>query len=75
MHSRGSTHLHSQTQCVKYDEEEHEVLKVAGGHQVPELVLKRVLGDVVAEGPSFQRILYTLALERSHIHYTLEIQG
>lgn len=59
---RKSTHLHSQTQRVEYDKEKHEVLKVAGGHQVPELVLERVLRDVAADGPSFQRVLNTLAL-------------
>lgn len=73
MRSRESTHLHSQTQCVEYDEEKHQVLKVAGGHQVPELVLERVFRDVAAEGPSFQSVLYTLALQwKDHTNQRLQ---
>lgn len=57
-----AAYLHPQTHGVEHDEQEHEVLEVAGGDDVPHLVLVRVLGDVAAEGPCFQGVLDTLAL-------------
>ena len=56
-------HLCSQAHGVEHNEEEHEVLKVAGGDDVPDLVLGRVLGDVAAERSSLQSVLHTLPLE------------
>lgn len=45
-------YLHSQTQRVEHNEEEHEVLEVAGGDNVPHPVLVGVLGDVAPQRPS-----------------------
>lgn len=46
-------HLHSQTHGVEHDEKEHQVLEVAGGDNVPHLVLVRVLRDVAAQRTGF----------------------
>jgi len=57
------SHLHSQAHGVAHDQEEHEVLEVAGGDDVPHLVLVRVLGDVASQGAGLQGVLHTLALD------------
>lgn len=59
-----TAYLHSKTQCVEHDEKEHEILKVAGGHEVPHAVLMRVLRDVAFEWSCFQCVLHTLTLVR-----------
>ena len=56
-------YLHSQTHGVQHDEQEHEVLEVAGGDDVPHLVLERVLRNVAAQWPRLQSVLHTLALK------------
>lgn len=62
---RISTHpyLHAQADGIQHDQEEHEVLKVGGGHQIPYLVLVRVLRNVASQRACFQCILDTLTLE------------
>lgn len=57
-----TSYLHTQTHGVEHDEEEHEVLKVAGGDNIPHLVLVGVLRNVTPQRPSLQGILHTLAL-------------
>ena len=56
-------YLCSQAHGVEHNQEEHEVLKVAGGDDVPDLVLVRVLGNVASQRARLQRVLHTLALE------------
>lgn len=55
-------YLHTQADGVKHDEQEHEVLEVAGRHHIPHPVLVRVLRDVAPQGPCFEGVLHTLAL-------------
>lgn len=57
------TYLHPQTQGVEHNEEEHEILKVAGGDYVPHSVLVGVFRDVAPQRPSFQGVLHTLTLK------------
>lgn len=57
------SYLHSQTHGVEHYEEEHKVLKVAGGDDVPHLVLVGVLGNITSQWTSLKSILHTLALE------------
>ena len=57
------TYLHAQTQGVEHNEEEHEVLKVAGGDDVPHLILVGVLGYVTPQWTGLKSILHTLALK------------
>lgn len=61
-------YLHAQTQGVQHDQEEHEVLKVAGGDDVPHPVLVRVLRDVAPQGAGLEGVLHTLALETKNRH-------
>lgn len=42
-------YLHAQAERVEHDEQEHQVLKVAGCDHVPDAVLAGVLGDVTAQ--------------------------
>lgn len=64
-----STHpyLHAQADGVQCDQEEHKVLKVGAGHNIPYLVLVGVLGNVASQRACFECILHTLALEREEI--------
>lgn len=64
-------YLHSQTQRVEHNEEEHEVLEVAGGDNVPHPVLVGVLGDVASQRPSLQRVLDALALHKIQREVTM----
>lgn len=57
------SYLHSQTHGVEHNKEEHKVLKVAGGDDVPHLILIRVLGDITSQWTGLKSILHTLALE------------
>lgn len=45
-----AAYLHAETQCVEHDEEEHEILKVTGGYEVPDTILVRIFRDVALEG-------------------------
>lgn len=55
-------HLHPQTHGVQHNEQEHEVLKVAGSDDVPDLVLVRVLGNITPQRSCFESVLHTLTL-------------
>lgn len=55
-------YLHAQTERVEHNQEEHEVLEVAGGDNVPDSVLVGIFGDVAPQRTSFQGILHTLTL-------------
>lgn len=55
-------YLHAQTERVEHNQEEHEVLKVAGGDNVPDPVLVGIFGDVAPQRTSLQGILHTLTL-------------
>ena len=68
MVQRHVAYLHAQTQGVEHDQEEHEVLKVAGSDDVPHPVLVRVLRDVAPEGAGLEGVLDTLALETRNRH-------
>lgn len=57
------SYLHSQTHGVEHYKEEHKVLKVAGGDDVPHLILVGVLGNITSQWTSLKSILHTLALE------------
>lgn len=57
------SYLHSQTHGVEHNKEEHEVLKVAGGDNVPHLILVGVLGNITSQWAGLKSILHTLALE------------
>lgn len=57
------SYLHSQTHGVEHYKEEHQVLKVAGGDNVPHLILVGILGYITSQWPSFKCILHTLALK------------
>lgn len=56
------SHLHPQTHGVEHDEEKHQVLKVTRRHDVPHLVLIRVLRDVAPQRSGLQGVLDALAL-------------
>ena len=57
------SYLHSQAHGVEHNQEKHKVLKVAGGHNVPHLILVWVLGDITSQWPGLKSILHTLALK------------
>ena len=57
------TYLHSKTHGVEHDEKEHQVLKIAGGDDVPHLILVGVLGNVTSQWPGLKSVLYALTLE------------
>lgn len=56
-------HLHAQAERVEHNQEEHEVLEVAGGDNVPDSVLVGVFGDVAPQRTSFQGVLHALTLQ------------
>lgn len=56
-------YLHSQAHGVEHDEKEHQVFKVAGGDDVPDLILERVLGNITPQWPGLESVLHTLALD------------
>lgn len=58
------SYLHSKTHGVEHNKEEHKVLKVAGGDDVPHLILVGVLGNIASQWSGLKSILHTLALER-----------
>lgn len=55
-------YLYPETQGVEHDKEEHEVLEVAGGDDVPDSVLVGVFRDVAPQRTGLQGVLYTLTL-------------
>lgn len=62
------SYLHSQAHGVQHDEEEHQVLKVAGSDNVPHLILVGVFRNVAPEGAGLKSILHTLTLQRHNTH-------
>lgn len=59
----GERYLHSQRERVPQDQHKHDVLKLAGVDDFPELELGLVFRDVNLYGLSFKRVVDTLALE------------
>lgn len=57
------SYLHSQTHGVEHNKKEHKVLKVAGGDDVPHLILVGVLWNITSQRSGLKSILHTLALE------------
>ena len=70
-------YLRSQAHRVEHNQQEHEVLKVAGSDDIPDLVLVRVLGNVAAQRPSLESILHTLALKdgEQDVHHHVFVQA
>lgn len=58
------THLDSQTQGVKDDQDKHDIFEASGVDHIPELVLVGVFGNVATQGASFQSVFHTLTLQR-----------
>ena len=57
-----NNHLYSQRECVEHDEYKHDVLKLRGVDDPPELELGRIFGDVYFYRLGFQCVLHTLSL-------------
>lgn len=58
-------YLHSQTECVEDDENEHDVFETSGIYHIPELILVVVLWNISPQRTSFQSVLHTLTLLRT----------
>lgn len=55
-------YLHGQGERVAQDQHKHDVLKLAGVDDLPELELRRVFRDVDLYGLSFQSVVDALTL-------------
>jgi len=61
-----SGYLHGQCERVAQNQNKHDVLKMAGVDDLPELELRRVLRDVDLYGLCFQGVVHTLPLHGTH---------
>lgn len=58
-------YLNSQTECVKDDENEHDIFEPSGIDDIPELILVVVFWNISPQWTSFQSVLHALTLLRT----------